>query len=308
MSVLPTFAFILVLLAVGRVLRWRNLVPDNAPDVLNLVALYVCLPASILLYAPKLEFAVELLGFVAIPYLVLLATIVFVWPLARLLRFDRGSTACLLMQVPLGNTSYIGYSLVPVLAGSGALGYAVVYDQFGTFILLLTWGLVIVAVFGGTERPTLRVILRRMLTFPPFLTLVFALTLMPADPPAMVAQSLQMVAGMLLPLVVIALGMQLRLRLPRQHLLPLGIGLAAKLVLMPLLALGLCMLFGITGDMRLVAVYETAMPSMITAGALLSMAGLAPELAAAMIGYGIVLSMLTLPLWHYVLGGGLVAP
>ncbi|MBX3690969.1 AEC family transporter [Dokdonella sp.] len=304
MSVLPTFALILVLLAVGGVLRWRRLVPDNAPDVLNLVALYVCLPASILLYAPKLEFAPELLGFVAIPYLVLLATIVFVWPLARLLRFDRGSTACLLMQVPLGNTSYIGYSLVPVLAGSGALGYAVVYDQFGTFILLLTWGLVIIAAFGGTERPTMRGILWRMLTFPPFPTLVFALTLMPADPPAAVAQSLQMVAGMLLPLVIIALGMQLRLRLPRQHLLPLCIGLVAKLVLMPLLALGLCMLFGITGDMRLVAVYETAMPSMITAGALLSMAGLAPELAAAMIGYGIVLSMLTLPLWHHVLGGG----
>ncbi len=45
MSVLPTFALILVLLAVGGVLRWRRLVPDNAPDVLNLVALYVCLPA-----------------------------------------------------------------------------------------------------------------------------------------------------------------------------------------------------------------------------------------------------------------------
>ena len=301
MSVVSTFAFILVLLAVGRVLRWRGLVPDNAPDVLNLVALYVCLPASILLHAPKLEFERGLIGLVAIPYLILLATIVVIWPRARALRFDRGATACLLMQVPLGNTSFIGDALVPVLAGSGALGYAVVYDQLGTFVLLVTWGLAILAVFGGTEKPTALSIARRMLTFPPFLTLVFALTLMPAEPPAVVTASLQMVAGMLLPLVVIALGMQLRLRLPREHLLPLGIGLVAKLVLMPLLALGLCVLFGITGDMRLAAVYETAMPSMITAGALLSMAGLAPELAAAMIGYGIVLSMVTLPLWHLVL-------
>ena len=39
----------------------------------------------------------------------------------------------------------------------------------------------------------------------------------------------------------------------------------------------------------------------ITAGALLSMAGLAPELAAALVGYGIVLSMATLPLWHWAL-------
>jgi len=41
---------------------------------------------------------------------------------------------------------------------------------------------------------------------------------------------------------------------------------------------------------------------MITSGALLAMAGLAPELAAALIGHGIVLSMLTLPLWHLFLG------
>ena len=302
MSVTSTFAFILVLLAVGRLLRWRGWVPDNAPDTLNLVALYVCLPASILLHVPALTFKAELLGLVAIPYLILLATIVLIWPLARALRFDRGATACLLLQVPLGNTSFIGYALVPVLAGSGALGYAVVYDQLGTFVLLCTWGLVILAVFAGTKKPTAWSIARRVLSFPPFLTLVFALTLMPAEPPAAVGASLRMVAGMLLPLVVLALGMQLQLRLPRQHLLPLGIGLVAKLVLMPLLALGLCLLFGISGEMRLAAVYETAMPSMITAGALLSMAGLAPELAAAMIGYGIVLSMLTLPLWHLALG------
>lgn len=301
MSVYSTFAFILALLAIGRVLRWRAWVPDNTPDTLNLVALYVCLPAAILLFAPKLVLEREPFGLVAIPWLILLATIVLVLPLAKLLRFDRGSTACLLMQVPLGNTSFIGYVLVPVLAGADALRYAVVYDQLGSFMILVTWGLSVIAMYGGGVRPTLPGMLKRIVTFPPFIALVFALTLMPAQPPLAIERSLQMLSHALLPLVMLALGMQLRLRLPREHLLPLGIGLVAKLVLMPLLALGLCVLFGITGDMRLAAVYETAMPSMITAGALLSMAGLAPELAAAMIGYGIVLSMVTLPLWHLVL-------
>jgi len=44
------------------------------------------------------------------------------------------------------------------------------------------------------------------------------------------------------------------------------------------------------------------MPSMITAGALAAAAGLAPELAAALVGYGIVLSLATLPLWLWLLG------
>jgi predicted permease len=39
------------------------------------------------------------------------------------------------------------------------------------------------------------------------------------------------------------------------------------------------------------------MPSMVTAGALAISHGLAPRLAAAMVGYGVLLSLLTLPLW-----------
>jgi predicted permease len=125
MSVASTFAFIVLLLVIGRILRWRKIVPDNAPDSLNLVVLYVCLPASILLYAPKLTFTSELFGLVADPWLIVLATVALIIPLARWLRWDRGSTANLLMQIPLGNTSFIGYSLIPVLAGASALPYAV---------------------------------------------------------------------------------------------------------------------------------------------------------------------------------------
>jgi predicted permease len=67
--------------------------------------------------------------------------------------------------------------------------------------------------------------------------------------------------------------------------------------------LALCRAFGLTGDVQLVAVYLTAMPSMMTSGALLSNAGLAPELAAAIVGYGTLLSMISLPLWHWFLKG-----
>ena len=77
----------------------------------------------------------------------------------------------------------------------------------------------------------------------------------------------------------------------------------AALVLLPLLALGLSALFGLGGELRAAAVYESAMPPMITAGALLSLAGLEAELAAAMVGFGLVASMATLPLWHWLLAG-----
>lgn len=49
--------------------------------------------------------------------------------------------------------------------------------------------------------------------------------------------------------------------------------------------------------LRLTTSYEAAMPSMVTAGALASAHNLAPRLAAAMVGYGLLLSLLSLPLW-----------
>ncbi|HEU4662465.1 MAG TPA: AEC family transporter [Dokdonella sp.] len=299
-SILPAFAFILALLAAGRLLAWRRIVPADAPAALNLVVLYVCLPAAVLLYAPRLAFERELLGLVALPWVILAASAVLTLFVARLLRFDRAATAALLLLVALGNTSFLGFALIPALAGSGALRYAVVYDQFGSFLILSTFGLVVLGLYGG-ERPTLRSIARRIATFPPFIALVVALVLMPENYPDAVAKPLQLLADCLLPLVALASGMQLRLRVPRHHLGAFAYGLVAKLLLMPLLALGLCAAFGLDGDLRAAAVYETAMPPMITAGALLSLAGLAPELAAALVGFGIVASMATLPLWHFAL-------
>ncbi|MEO7934731.1 MAG: AEC family transporter [Dokdonella sp.] len=301
MSILSTFTIILVLLVLGRLLAWRRMVPANAAETLNLVVLNVCLPAAILLYAPKLEFSSELVGLVAIPWVILIGAALLVLLVGRLLRFDRATTANLLLQVPLGNTSFIGYSLIPVMVGAGALRYAVIYDQLGSFMILSTWGLLVIAFYGGGGRPRLGTMLGRIAGFPPIIALAIALTVMPQEPGALVEHGLNLLAGALLPMVVLALGMQLRLRLPRHHLPPLIFGLIAKLILMPLLAWGACRAFGLSVELTLVAVYLTAMPPMITSGALLSIAGLAPELSVALIGYGTVLSMITLPLWHAVM-------
>lgn len=64
----------------------------------------------------------------------------------------------------------------------------------------------------------------------------------------------------------------------------------------PLLALLFCRVFGLNNLPSRVAILESGMPPMVSAGALAIMAGLSPELTAAMVGLGILLSFLTLPL------------
>src|SRR5690606_22656654 len=70
------FALILAMLALGMALGRTTLLPGNASETLNLVVLYVCLPAAVLLYVPKLQLQWALLGVGLTPWILVGAT----WP------------------------------------------------------------------------------------------------------------------------------------------------------------------------------------------------------------------------------------
>ncbi len=295
------FALILTMLALGMVFARLRLLPDNAAETLNLVMLYVCLPAAMLIYVPRLHMDTTLIGVMVTPWLLALATILLVTLATRVFAFRRDEHAVLLLCVALGNTSFIGYPMVRALLGEAALPFAVVYDQFGTFVLLSTFGLYVLAKYAGDAPPTFKLILLRILKFPPIWALLLGLTVMPEQPPAWIAAALQKLADALLPMVMLAVGLTIQLKLPRDEIKPLATGLLLKLLILPALALGLSLAAGMQGAMLQVNVLESAMPSMITAAALAISHNLAPRLAAALVGYGILLSLATLPAWTWLL-------
>jgi len=291
------FALVLALLVLGYLFQRLRVLPASAAQTLNLVVLYVCLPAAVLQYAPRLQLAPALLGVVAVPWLLLGATVLLVGLLARVLHLRPDQHAVLLLMVALGNTSFLGYPLTRALIGEHALPYAVVYDQFGAFLIMSTFGLWVLARYSGDAPPRAREIALRIAKFPPVWALLLGLTVMPAEPPTWIAGGLQRLADALLPLAMLTIGLSVQLALPRDELKPLAAGLVLKLAVMPALAWGLVPLLGLHGDMARTTVLEAAMPSMITAAALAIAHDLAPRLAAAMVGYGLLLSLLTLPLW-----------
>ncbi len=291
------FALILLMLALGYAFQRLRVLPEDAAQTLNLVVLYVCLPAAVLRHAPRLHLEPALFGVALVPWVLLIASVVLVTLAARLLRFREDERAVLLLTVALGNTSFLGYPLTKALIGEHALPYAVIYDQFGAFLILSTFGLWVLARYGGDRTPTVGDITRRIATFPPFWALVLGFTVMPAEPPAWIAGALQRLSDALLPLAMLTIGLSVKLALPRDELKPLATGLLLKLLAMPALAWLLVRAMGMGGDMARVTVLESAMPSMVTAGALAISHKLAPRLAAAMVGYGLLLSLLTLPFW-----------
>lgn len=292
-----SYVFILVLIALGAALaRWRVL-PEETPEVLNRVVITLCLPALIMLHLPGLQPSWELLPLVVIPWTLLALTAIVILPLARWLQLSREATAALLVLIPLGNTSFLGFPLVETLMGPQVLPLAVVYDQFGSFLMVCTHVLFVVGWYGAGANPTASSMLRRILSFPPFLALVLALLIGNAWFPQWLEEITRRLAEMLLPLVTLAIGMSLKLRLVSADRLPLLIGLAGKLLVLPAVAMLLAWLFGAEAEVARVAVLESAMPPMITAAALLTGAGLAVRLAPALVAWGVLLSALSVPFW-----------
>ncbi|GHU24373.1 hypothetical protein AGMMS50243_27410 [Betaproteobacteria bacterium] len=103
------------------------------------------------------------------------------------------------------------------------------------------------------------------------------------------------------PLVMLAVGFSLRFQLPRSDIGALTLGLGLKLLLLPMLVWLGSSLVGMEGQILQTNVLETAMPAMITAAVFAIAHNLAPRLAAALVGYGILLSMFSLPLWAWAL-------
>lgn len=303
---MSAYLIIIGLIVAGRVLAWARVFPEQAPEVLNRVVILLCLPALILLHVPELEASLDLLPLILIPWLLLGLTIAIILPLARWLELSRPVTAVLLVLIPLGNTSFLGFPLVTALMGPEYVSYAVVYDQFGSFLIVCTHVLFVLAWYGAGRRPGVGEMARRIVTFPPFIALVAALALGNAWFPDWLRDLAETFADMLLPLVTLAIGMSLKLRLVPEYRLPLAIGLAGKLLVLPAAAILAALAIGAEPPVARVAILESAMPPMITAAALLSSAGLAPPLASALVAWGVLLSAATVPLW-FMLGAQLLS-
>ena len=94
---------------------------------------------------------------------------------------------------------------------------------------------------------------------------------------------------------MVAVGLQLSFHFDSGTFAPFLFGLLIKLVAAPVSALVICSLFELEGLPVKIAIFESGMPPMVSAGALAIAAGMSPKLTAAFVGFGIFASFATLP-------------
>lgn len=299
---MDNFLLILLYLAIGVAIRFLPKFSNDTPAVLNAFVLYIALPALILQKIPALHLSTALLIPAITPWILLLVVVALVLLLSKIMQWGRDITAALLIVLPLGNTSFLGFPMIEAFFGGDHLPYALIYDQAGSFVALATYATILAAAFSpSAQQATVKSISLKIVTFPPFIALVLALLLKNTTYPFFFQALIDNLAQTLVPLIMVAVGFTLRFSLGGDRLSPLLSGISIKLLLMPLLAYLGCKVLGFEGKAVTVTVFEAAMPPMISAGAIAIMAGLAPRLVGNLVGFGLLLSFVTLPIWYWIL-------
>lgn len=287
---MENFTLIFTALFIGYIINRKNIFPKDAAIVLNQFIIYISLPAMIFLQIPRLSVSFETIIPVVVSWIVMGLSALAILMFSRLFGFSRNITGSLMLVGVLTNSSFVGIPIVEAYFGSEALGYVLMYDQLGTFVFLATYGTFISVYYTGEEKVDIKAIAMKIFKFPPFISLLLSLFFMSTTFHPVVISTLDSLASMIVPLALVAVGLQLQFKLPKNELKPFGVALSVQLVAAPLIAFFICYVFSWSTVSGFVSIMEAGMGPMITAGAVASMSGLAPRLSSAIVGYGTILS------------------
>ena len=299
---MENFVLILLAIATGYFINRLNIFPKEAPSILNQFVIYISLPAMILLQIPKLTFSMDTLIPIIVSWSVMTLSVILILVLCKFFSFTKEVTGSLLLVAILGNSSFMGIPIINAYMGESALPYVLVYDQLGTFIALATYGTFIASYYSNKSQITFKIITFKVLTFPPFISLVLALFLIGIEFNLIISKVLESFSNTIVPIALVAVGLQLQFKLPKEDLKPFSLALIIKLIIAPIIAIIICKIFMWENQASIVSIMEAGMAPMITAGAIASMAGLAPRLSSAIVGYGILISFLTTSILYTYIG------
>ena len=285
----------------GLLFKASGLIEEKAADALNILIIYLALPALALLYTHSLPLGFELLLPASMAWIVFLLGYSFFSLLGKILELDKKTVVCLSLVGGLGNTSFVGLPLIEVVFGPEYIGIGMLCDQAGSFLVLSIPGVILAARASGQDIAT-KELVKRIVLFPPLIALILGFVSQPFPFPGWLQGLLSRLGGMLTPLAMISVGLTLRLDEITHGIRELSLGLIFKLLLAPLFIYTLYIgILGLDDMVVRVTIFEAAMGPMVTAGIIAIRYDLRPRLAASLMGIGTPLSFITLWGWHWIL-------
>jgi predicted permease len=299
-SLLGVIGAVMAYIALGVVLRVGGVLSAADARPLNTLLIWVAMPALIFTTVRREAFDPAFAMLPLIGWVVALVGLALAWGLTRLLKLEGPTAGAFMLAAVFGNTAYIGYPVASALLGDAGLVRAIFSDIFGNTLAVITVGTVVASRYGAGQVRTNA--LKELVTFPPFIALAAAMLLRSAPVPIQVTSWLDALGKLVVPVVMISVGLTLKPRALRGHLAHASVLGALKLVVLPLMALGLGALV-LTDEASLrIAVLEAGVPSMLFT----MIMGLRFKLDIDFIASAILLTMvgavITIPLFQLLIG------
>ena len=298
---IESLVLLLGCLALGWLVARFTRPPPDLPARLNWWVINIALPALVLDLIPAVKMDPHLWFMPVAMYVVFLGGWGWVAFLGARLGWSRARIGAAVLSAGLGNTALVGFPLIEMLRQKEGLALAAFADQLGCSIALAVGGITVAAIYGGS-RPEPKVIIKRVLLFPPFLALVIGVIvgLLGGWPP--LAQNfVSRIGATLTPVALFSIGLMFKVRMGRERLGVASVALGWKLAIAPALVFGLAMLVGVKGLVLAVAVLEAGMAPMASVAILCQQYGLETEVANAALGIGLAISLISVPLINLLL-------
>lgn len=269
MSVLSTFlptlftivVPIFTVAAIGFLLAKRGIVTEQRP--LARVSLYFFSPA--LAFVSLSKSTVNTADVVSIViFVVIMAVTVGAlgFGIARVLKFDRLMTSAFLLSILFVNAGNYGIPLVQFAFGTEGVARAAIYFAANS-VLTNTLAVYIATAGHSNMRKSLVAVSKMPLAYAALAGLVF--NTMGWTLPGPIGQGIELAAAAALPVMLVNLGLELARAKLQDYEWNVFLAVGIKLLVSPLIALGLAAALGMTGLTRSVSVLEAAMPTAVMA-------------------------------------------
>jgi len=293
-QLLPVFACFIL----GILLRGIGLAERTHGDFLLRFVFYVTLPLLILTSLPSIDFSAGKALLPLINILVNLACMSFALAVVRLRKFDRKIAGSLVVNTGIVNNSFM-FPFILAVYGNSGFADAILFD-FGNAVMTATFVYALAFRFGGAGSGGWTMLIRIMkspLVWSLFLGVLLAVSGR-AVPPLVLAV-ITPLASMTGPLILIALGIFLSLKLVNLPvaLLASGVRMGGGL----LVGLLLATVLGLEGNTFTVVVLCCAAPIGFTALTYSALAELDTDLSASAVSISLIAGMVYIPLLILVL-------
>lgn len=271
---------------------FKIFIKDNSKELVDFV-IYFSLPAMVFVKIYPLTLDLKILNLICMFNTIILANLLLAFGVGKLFKLDKRTLATFMIVTTFGNTSFIGFSYIDAFYGQDFVVYALIYDLFGSFLLVVSLGVFIIN-WGSGESVKIKTVFKSVLFFPPIVMFFITVLAKFLPIPNFMMNTAQTIGATLVPLAMIAIGMKLEIKNIFYKFKITSLALFLKMIAMPIIVMILFSVFYTLNDTwSKVTILEVAMPPMTTAVILAIKGGLDERLAINALVIGVIASLAT---------------